>query len=112
MNTHLTEKKCVACEGGIGALEAEQIGALMAQVEDWEISADGKVLQKTFRFKGFLKTMSFINALAWVANKEGHHPDFNAGFNYCTVNWSTHAVDGLTENDFICAAKTNALLEE
>ena len=110
MSVDLLDKHCAACEGGIGMLEADKIAELMSQVSDWEISPDGKCLQQTFRFKGFFKTMSFINAMAWIANQEGHHPDFSAGYNFCTVSWTTHEADGLTENDFICAAKTSGLL--
>jgi 4a-hydroxytetrahydrobiopterin dehydratase len=55
--------------------------------------------------------MAFVNAMAWVANREDHHPDFTAGYNYCEVTFTTHAIDGLSENDFICAAKVNALLD-
>ncbi len=112
MSDALIDKHCAACEGGIGMLEADKISALMAQVSDWDISADGKSLQQTFRFKGFYKTMAFINAMAWIANQEGHHPDFSAGYNFCKVSWTTHDAGGLTENDFICAAKTGKLLEQ
>ena len=71
---------------------------------------DGTTLTRRFEFKGFYKCMSFINAVAWIANIENHHPDFSAGYNYCVVNFTTHAIDGLSEYDFICAAKINELL--
>lgn len=85
--------------------------AMLESVEGWQISDDAKMISRRFEFRGFFRTMSFINAMAWVVNAEGHHPDFSAGYNYCEVGFSTHAVDGLTENDFICAAKVNDLLE-
>ena len=112
MNTELKDKQCEACQGGIGTLPAKKVTELMQQVADWNISDDGKFLQKTFKFKGFYKTMAFINAMAWIANEQGHHPDFSAGYNFCKVNWTTHEAGGLTENDFICAAKVSALLEK
>jgi 4a-hydroxytetrahydrobiopterin dehydratase len=73
-------------------------------------AADAKSIRRRFEFKGFYKTMGFVNAMAWVANAENHHPDFSTGYNYCDVTFTTHAIDGLSENDFICAAKINALL--
>lgn len=93
-------------------LRADVAQALVAQVSGWSISTDGKMLTRRFEFKGFYKTMAFINALAWIANRENHHPDFEAGYNYCVVNFTTHAIGGLSENDFICAAQVNALVEE
>ncbi len=111
MTTELKDKRCEACQGGIGILEPEKAAELMRQVSDWNISEDGKSLHRTFKFKGFYRTMAFINAMAWIANEQGHHPDFSAGYNFCKVSWTTHEAGGLTENDFICAAKTGALLE-
>ncbi len=112
MTTELKDKHCEACQGGIGILEGEKIAELMQQVADWGISEDGKCLQRTFKFKGFYRTMAFINAMAWIANEQGHHPDFSAGYNFCKVSWTTHDAGGLTENDFICAAKTGALFTQ
>ncbi len=88
----------------------EEAEATMDQVPGWELSEDGTTLTRRFEFKGFYKCMSFINAMAWIANSENHHPDFSAGYNYCVVNFTTHAIDGLSENDFICAAKVNELM--
>ncbi len=107
----LTEKKCQPCEGDVAPMDAEMARVLLTQVPGWQISDDGKALKREFRFKGFYRTMAFVNALAWVANQENHHPDFSVGYNYCHVLFTTHAAGGLTENDFICAAKVNALLE-
>jgi len=112
MNTFcdLTDRHCKPCEGGVDPMSREQAEALVKQVEGWELSGDGKQISRRFEFKGFYKTVAFINAMAWVANSENHHPDFSAGYNYCVVNFTTHAIDGLSENDFICAAKVNELL--
>lgn len=92
-------------------MERQEAERLLADVEGWSLSDDGKMIRRRFEFRGFFRTMSFINAMAWVVNNEGHHPDFSAGYNYCDVGFTTHAIDGLSENDFICAAKVNSLLE-
>jgi 4a-hydroxytetrahydrobiopterin dehydratase len=109
--TELTEKHCKACEGGVDALDSSRIQALLAQVEGWQLSEDSQSIQRRFEFKGFYKTVAFINAMAWIANQEGHHPDFSAGYNFCEVTFTTHELGGLSENDFICAARVNALLD-
>lgn len=105
----LTSKHCVPCEGGTKPLDRAEAEKLLAQLNDWSLSDDGKEIRKDFRFKGFYKTMAFVNAVAWIANQEGHHPDMEVGFNHCLVRFTTHAIDGLSENDFICAAKLDAL---
>ncbi|MEE4295276.1 MAG: 4a-hydroxytetrahydrobiopterin dehydratase [Wenzhouxiangella sp.] len=111
-NDHLTEKKCLPCEGGTAPLNKERIDELLPQIPGWQVDSDHKKIFRRFEFKGFYKTMAFINAMAWIANQENHHPDFEGGYNFCLVHFTTHAIDGLSENDFICAAKLNALLDE
>jgi len=108
----LTEKSCKPCEGGVSPLQREQAEALVAQIPGWSINDECREISRDFRFKGFYKTMSFVNALAWIANQENHHPDFEVGYSHCLVRFTTHAIDGLSENDFICAAKVNKLLDE
>ena len=106
----LTSKHCVPCEGGVAPLTREQSQQLMKQLHtDWQLSADSTSIHRAFKFKNFYHTMSFVNALAHVANKEDHHPDLEAGYDYCRIKFSTHAIDGLSENDFICAAKIDQL---
>jgi len=112
MSDDLQKQKCAPCEGGTKPLERDRIDELLKQVPGWQVSEDGKRIFRKFEFKGFYKTMAFINAMAWIANQEGHHPDFEGGYNLCLVHFTTHAIDGLSENDFICAAKLNALLDE
>jgi 4a-hydroxytetrahydrobiopterin dehydratase len=112
MSEDLQNQKCKPCEGGTEPLSRDRAEKLLEQVPGWQVSDDGKKIHRRFEFKGFYKTMAFINAMAWIANQEGHHPDFEAGYNYCLVHFTTHAIDGLSENDFICAAKLNALLDE
>lgn len=106
----LTTKHCEACEGGVPALSDAEKQKYLAELHEWLLSNDGKMISRKFSFKGFAKTMAFVNAVAWIATKESHHPDVKFGFNYCDVTYTTHAIDGLSINDFICAAKVDALL--
>lgn len=109
----LSSKHCESCEGIGAALNAEQIKNLMPQLSGkWKVSTDHCNLFSTYSFKNFYETMAFVNAIAWIANKENHHPDLEVGYNYCSVKFMTHALKGLTHNDFICAAKVDKLLEE
>ena len=104
--------RCVGCEGGVPPLTDDEVSKYSKQVKQWQISPDKKSINKRYTFKGFYKTMAFVNAIAWIANQEGHHPDMEVGFNYCNVKFTTHAIDGLTKNDFICAAKIDRLEAE
>ena len=111
MESSLVNKKCQVCEGGIPALTAEEIQTYLKSLhEDWQVSKDHKVITRVFTFKGYYKTIAFVNALAWIAQTEGHHPDLMVNYGKVTVHFSTHAIDGLTENDFICASKADLLL--
>ena len=108
--TKLTERSCRRCEGADVPYTGEQVTALMGQLnEAWRIVEDGRALRRELRFGDFYRTMGFVNALAHLANAEDHHPDLEVGYNYCNVRFSTHDAGGLTEKDFICAAKTDAL---
>lgn len=108
--SELAEKSCKPCEGGTSPLGQEAAKKLLQQVDNgWELADDGKEIRRDFKFKGFYKTIAFVNALAWIANQEGHHPDLEVGFNHCLVRFTTHAIGGLSENDFICAAKVDDL---
>lgn len=111
MKSDLSSRHCESCEGIGAALTAEQVTNLMPQLaKGWEISNHHKEIKKSFSFNNFYETMAFVNALAWIANIENHHPDLEVGYNYCHVRFSTHALKGLSHNDFICAAKTDKLL--
>lgn len=113
MTSDLSSKHCESCEGIGDALNAEQIRNLMPQLNPlWQVTADNKMIKRAFSFNNFYETMAFVNALAWTANIENHHPDLEVGYNYCRVTFMTHALNGLTHNDFICAAKLDKLLEE
>lgn len=106
----LIEKRCLPCEGGIPALTPSYAQALLKQTPQWALNADSTRITRQFDFKDFHQTMAFVNAVAWIAHREDHHPDLEVGYNRCVVHYSTHAVKGLTENDFICAAKINRLM--
>ncbi|MGA9024581.1 MAG: 4a-hydroxytetrahydrobiopterin dehydratase [Steroidobacteraceae bacterium] len=106
----LTLKKCAPCEGGVPPLTRAAADELRAQLHaDWSIAADTKSLRRSFKFKDFYRTMSFVNAVAYVADREDHHPDLEVGYDHCRITWSTHSIGGLSENDFICAAKVDRL---
>lgn len=105
----LSNAHCEACEGIAEALSERQIENLLPQVSGWEIVDGAKKMKKSYQFKDFYQTMAFVNAIAWIANTENHHPDLEMGYNYCHITFMTHAIDGLTHNDFICAAKIDKL---
>ena len=107
----LAERRCVPCEGGVRPYTAAEARAALAASLDaaWTFDEAANALKREFRFKEFFRTMSFVNALAHIANIEDHHPDLEVGYNYCRVRYSTHAIGGLSENDFICAAKIDRL---
>ncbi|MDX1373952.1 MAG: 4a-hydroxytetrahydrobiopterin dehydratase [Burkholderiales bacterium] len=103
----LAKKRCAPCEGGVAPYTPEQAQDMLKQLKGW-IVEDGKLV-KLYAFGNYYQTMAFVNALAWVSHREDHHPDLAVGYNQCRVAYWTHAIDGLSENDFICAAKCDAL---
>ena len=103
----LASGKCKPCEGGVAPLKAQEVRNLLKQLDGWEY-ANGRIA-KTYSFKNYYQTMAFVNAAAWISHREDHHPDMMAGYNQCRVEYWTHAIEGLSENDFICAAKCDAL---
>lgn len=107
----LTGKQCKPCEGGARApaLSQDEISALSKQLDGWELHE--RLIGKTFEFKDFYQTMAFVNAVAWISHRENHHPDLSVGYRKCRLEYSTHAINGLSENDFICAAKVDALFK-
>lgn len=104
--------RCVACEGGVPPLSEDEIKQLQVQIKNWQISEDNKWIHRRFSFKNFYQTMAFVNAIAWFSHQENHHPDMEIGYNYCMIKYSTHAINGLSKNDFICAAKVDSLEPE
>ena len=105
----LVVRHCKPCEGG-QPLARDQAESLLRQVPEWSIDPPGQSISRTYSFKNFHQTMAFVNAVAWVAHQEDHHPDLEVSYRSCRVRYSTHAMGGLSENDFICAAKVSQLL--
>jgi 4a-hydroxytetrahydrobiopterin dehydratase len=105
----LRRKKCAPCEGGTKPMTPAQVGHFLQGLPGWEFG-DGKI-RKTFRFANYHETMAFVNATAWVSHREDHHPDIALGYNQATVAYMTHSIGGISENDFICAAKIDALFD-
>jgi 4a-hydroxytetrahydrobiopterin dehydratase len=91
------------------ALTRDAVTTLLAQVPGWAADADARSIRRSFSFKDYYRTMAFVNAVAWIAHAEDHHPDMTVGYNKVTIVFSTHSVGGLSENDFIGAAKIDAL---
>lgn len=105
----LSTKKCKPCEGGVKPLDAAAAQALLQQLDGWKL--ENGLLLKQFKFRNYHETMAFVNATAWISHREDHHPDLAVGYNACTVSYVTHAIGGLSDNDFICAAKIDALFK-
>jgi 4a-hydroxytetrahydrobiopterin dehydratase len=109
----LASKRCVPCEGGVQPLDLAAAVKLKEKLQArWKLSQDGKAVHAEFSFRNYYQTTAFVNAVAWIAHSENHHPDISFGYKTCTVSWWTHAIGGLSENDFICAAKIDALFAE
>lgn len=104
----LSKGKCKPCEGGVPPLTDDEAAKLLATLEGW--LRQGPLISKIYTFRNYHETMAFVNATAWISHREDHHPDLAVGYNQCAVTYTTHAISGLSENDFICAAKIDALL--
>lgn len=112
MNTNdLATRHCEPRKGSEHALDANQVSTHLGQLPGWQLHSDGAAIVKDFTFSNFHHTLGFINAVGFMANQEDHHPDLEAGYGHCRLSWSTHDVGGLSLNDFICAARVDALLE-
>lgn len=110
MTGELASRRCKPCEGGVTPLSEGQARKLLnALHEDWALSHDGLAIKRTFKFPAFSRSLGFANAVAWIAITEGHHPDIELSYGSCTVRYTTHAIDGLSDNDFICAAKIDRI---
>jgi 4a-hydroxytetrahydrobiopterin dehydratase len=105
---HLSQKKCVPCRGGVPPLTADQIAPLLAQIEDWTVVENHHV-QKEFRFPNFSEGLAFVNRVGALAEAEGHHPDVYLAWGRVEIKIWTHKINGLTESDFILAAKIDAI---
>src|SRR5579872_440726 len=105
----LARKKCIPCEGNVPAITREEAEKYLLEISGWELSSDAKRISKKFTFGDFDETMMFVNQIAELAETEGHHPDLSISYSNLTVELSTHAIGGLSENDFILAAKIDEL---
>jgi 4a-hydroxytetrahydrobiopterin dehydratase len=109
LKSDLRTKKCQPCKPGTPALPPQRVSELLGALTGWE--QQGGAILRQFKFANYYETMAFVNAVAWVAHRQDHHPDLEVGYNRVTVRFSTHSVGGLSENDFISAANVDALLE-
>ena len=108
--SELSERRCKPCEGGVAPLSAAQARSMMGELDaGWKLADDARSIRRELAFRDFYRTMSFVNALAHIANVEDHHPDLEVGYNYCRIRFTTHAIRGLSQNDFICAAKIDRI---
>ena len=110
--SNLKDKKCVPCEGGVIPFDISEIHKYQKKVDGWDISKDNKqnfFLNKRFNFRNFIESQEFINKVGEISEDEGHHPDISFGWGYAEIKITTHAIEGLSENDFILAAKIDQL---
>jgi 4a-hydroxytetrahydrobiopterin dehydratase len=106
----LTRKHCAACEGGVEALNKDQLPAYLAAVPQWKLTADGKRIRREWRVKDFVTALDFFQRVGLIAEEEGHHPDLHlSNYRQVAIEIWTHAIGGLSENDFILAAKIDKL---
>ena len=106
----IASQHCQPCEGGVPVLDAASCRILLDQLPDWVLRDDK--LEKVFSFKNHFETMAFVNALAWISHRQNHHPELAVGYKDCRISYWTHTIGGLSQNDFICAAKVERLLED
>ena len=111
--SNLLKKKCLPCEGGVPALDISEIHKYQKQIDGWKVKSNEKkiyFLEKEFKFKNFLNSQKFVNEISKVSENEGHHPDILFGWGYAKIKITTHAIEGLSENDFILAAKIDQII--
>ncbi|MCG6116774.1 MAG: 4a-hydroxytetrahydrobiopterin dehydratase [Aquimonas sp.] len=107
---NLAAQRCAPLRGAEHLLPAAQALSALQVLPGWSLVEDGQALSKTFRFSDYYRTLAFVNALAYIAHSEDHHPDLSVHYDRCVVRFSTHDVGGLSQNDLICAAKAESLL--
>ena len=107
MSQELSKTKCAPCVVGAPPLTDAEAAHLLTMLNGW--AREGNAIVKSYRFSSYYETLAFVNATAWISHREDHHPDLAVSYNHCRVSYTTHAVGGLSYNDFICAAKMDAL---
>jgi 4a-hydroxytetrahydrobiopterin dehydratase len=105
--TQLASRSCTPQRGN--KLDRAAASKLLIELSGWSMDEGATLIRRTFKFKNYFQTMAFVNAVAWIAHREDHHPDMTVGYNTVSVMYATHSVGGLSENDFVCAAKVDAL---
>ncbi len=103
----LTSRRCKPCKTGMPTLAQPEIDGLLQQLDGWQ--QYDHLISKTYRFKDYYQTIAFVNMVAWISHREDHHPELVVNYNSCHVEYTTHSLHGLSENDFICAAKVDAI---
>ena len=113
MSKELANRHCKPCEGGVAPLDPGQARELIKALhKGWVLSDDCLQISRRFEFPAYSRTLGFTNAVAWIAITEGHHPELIVNYGSCDVSYTTHAIDGLSDNDFICAAKIDRLWDD
>jgi len=107
--SELAERQCVPCRGGVPPMKGEQINEMSSQLPDWQVVNEHH-LQRAYSFKDFRETLDFVNRIGELAEEQGHHPDICFGWGKADITIWTHKIDGLTESDFVLAAKIDKLL--
>lgn len=102
-------QKCISCNGDTEKLDSNQITKNLNELRDWNLNEDNEMIFKKYNFKNFKKTLEFVNIIGEISEKEGHHPDLSFGYGYCIIMLHTHAIKGLSINDFILASKINLI---
>jgi 4a-hydroxytetrahydrobiopterin dehydratase len=110
--TDLFSRRCAECTADTPRLGTDEVKRLLPQVEGYALEPDGNGIARSYKFKNYHQTMAFVNAVAWIAHREDHHPDLEVSYSSVRVRYSTHATGGISMNDFICAAKVNRLLAD
>ena len=109
----LLYKKCVPCEGGVPSLDLSEIHKYQKKIDGWDVKKNEKkiyFIEKNFKFKNFINSQKFVNKIGEISEKENHHPDITFGWGYAKIVITTHAIEGLSENDFILAAKIDQIV--
>lgn len=106
----LESKRCVPCEGGVASFTADEAKKFLTKIDkEWQLDNTNKMITRHYKFANYYETIAFVNAVAWMSHYQNHHPDLEVGYNHCLVRYTTHAINGLSENDFICASKVDHL---
>ena len=108
----LSNHDCKPCQGDMASLNTEDAKSMLMELHgDWQLSLDSLEISRKFKFKGFARAVQMANLIAWLGDRQGHHPDIAFGWGYCTVKFTTHEIGGLSTNDFICAAKLDRMVD-